>query len=84
MGEVINNWLSVCQNSKSQLFPNSQMVASFSCITLNLPSDVLPVVLDEMPLFSEDFIQGANAAKLYDSQDFDHLIVEMFEDSGPE
>jgi hypothetical protein len=82
MSEVVDNWSSASQDSSSQPSPNSQMVISPSHITLNLPSDILPAVLEEVPLFSEDF-EGAHG-HLYGPQDFGHLVDDMFEDSEPE
>jgi len=56
------------------------MEASLSRITLDARSDP-PLVLNEVPLYSEDFCV---IARSYGPQDFGNLADEMFEDSEDE
>jgi hypothetical protein len=77
--DVVENWSSASQDSSSGS-SNSRMVASLSRITLDLQSDIPLLVLDEVPLYSDDF---RFIARSYGSQDFGHLADKMFEDSGP-
>ena len=76
--DVVENWSSASQGSSGS--SNSQMVASQSHITLDTRSHP-PLVLDMVPLYSEDF---RVVARSYGPQDFGHLAEEMFEDSDTE
>ena len=76
--DVVENWSSASQGSSGS--SNSQMVASQSRITLDTQSHP-PLVLDMVPLYSEDF---RVVARSYGPQDFGHLAEEMFEDSDTE
>jgi len=76
--DVVENWSLASQGSSGS--SNSQMVASQSRITLNTRSHP-PLVLDMVPLYSENFHV---VARLYGPQDFGHLADKMFEDSDTE
>jgi hypothetical protein len=78
--DVVENWSSASQDSSSGS-SNSRMVASPSRITLDVPSDISPLTLEMLPLYSDDF---RVIARSYGLQDFGHLADEMFEDSEAE
>lgn len=78
--DVVENWSSASQSSGS-VSSNSRMVASPSGITIDVPSDISPLTLEMLPLYSDDF---RFIARSYGPQDFGHLADEMFEDSEAE
>jgi hypothetical protein len=78
--DVVENW-SLASQSSGSASSNSQMVASPSRRTLNVPSDIPPLTLEMLPLYSDDF---RVIARSYGPQDFGHLADEMFEDSEAE
>jgi hypothetical protein len=78
--DVVENWSSASQSSGSAS-SNSRMVASPSRITLDVPSDIPVLMLEMLPLYSDDF---RLIARSYGPQDFGHLADEMFEDSEAE
>jgi hypothetical protein len=75
--DVVENWSSASQDSSSGS-SNSRMVASPSRITLNVPSDIPLLMLEMLPLYSDDF---RVIARSYGPQDFGHLADKMFENS---
>ena len=77
--DVVDNW-SLASHDSSLASYNSRMVASPSCITLDIWFDNL-LVLDDFPLYSNNFHV---ITRPYGPQDFGHLADEMFEDSGAE
>ena len=84
-GGLAEEWTSA-SGDKSEGNPagsgsESSNEGSPSHITLNVQSDIPPLVLDVVPLYSDDF---RVITRSYGPQDFGHLADEMFEDSDTE